>query len=141
MEAITHMRLRDRVEGTLPAGAGSVSLTGCPGVWLNTDADSSWITRIELNVVGDLLRVRVLGGGTADWGEFDAEAVYADGIHSAKCVAFRASFERGFMTAHLQGNLNLGLLVVAGFHVQAGDSGKSDYFLREFFYNQAGTTH
>jgi hypothetical protein len=140
METIRYMRLRDRVETTSSAASGSVSLTGFQGVWLNTDANSNWIGRIELEVVGDHLRVRVRGAGEGrpDWGRVDAEAVYADGIHSARGAAFRASVQRGSMTVLLQGNLNLGLLVVAGFHLETGDSPKSNYFRREFFYNQAG---
>jgi hypothetical protein len=49
-------------------------------------------------------------------------------------MAFRATYDFGFLETRLEANLSLGLLVIANLNTFRDDSGRSNYFSREFFY-------
>jgi hypothetical protein len=52
-------------------------------------------------------------------------------------MSFFVDFDFGGMISRFQGNVNLGLLVLAGFHDFKDGSARSNYFSREFFYSVA----
>ncbi len=60
-----------------------------------------------------------------------AVAVTFDGRQAA---AFSAVYDFGFEEVRLQANVKLGVLVVASFNRFRDESGRSNYFGREFFY-------
>jgi hypothetical protein len=134
--AVQAAREADRpVPGAAPAGPLDVS--PLLGTWVNTDPESAGIVRIEIAAAdqgGLVVGVRAAGQPSPrDWGEVRAETVYADGLQSARAVAFTARFDLDVLEVHLQANQNQGLLVVASFHRFKDGSGRADYFAREFY--------
>jgi hypothetical protein len=85
---------------------------------------------------GDVsIRVFAANGPTPrEWGDSAVEVVYAAGVHSPAAMAFVARYDFGFMETRLEANLSLGLLVIATFNTFRDNSGRSNYFAREFFY-------
>jgi hypothetical protein len=129
-----YARIQDRLAVDRP---GLTDLSWFPGTWLNTNRQGTGIAKVILSVFADSLRVRVFGagdGGLLDWGEVVASTIYTDSPASHRGMSFTAAYDLGFMECHLEGNLNLGLLVLASLNQFEDGSGRSDYFAREFFY-------
>ena len=106
------------------------------GTWLNTDCQARGIIRIAFNMRGDSFTAHAFGAcepSPCDWGETDA-ALFADTVASREQMNFSAFYDFGFMDAHLQGYIRQGVLVVATFSRFKDDSGRSNYFVKEFFY-------
>jgi len=98
------------------------------GDWRNTNPEPG-IARIVCEENGDG-RLRV----TADnWGTVVAP-VFAFEFDSDKAGAFLAVFDLGFEEVRMQANVKQGVLVVATFNAFKDDSGRSNYFNREFFH-------
>jgi hypothetical protein len=105
-----------------------IDLTPFLGRWRKTHEGPNWINSLEIRQDGGRLAVRVLGDtSAADWGESTTESLYAG--------AFIARFACDEFTTELQANVNLGLLVVAGFH--RFNDHRANLFTREFFYQEA----
>lgn len=129
-------RAYDDVEA--PLAAPPIDVTPLLGRWSKTNEGPQWIRRLEIARSGDGVAVHVWGDrppAPADWGTVTAEAIFANGILSSTGSAFIARFDCGDFTTELQGNANLGLLVVACFH--RFDDERADLFTREFFYLEA----
>ena len=80
--------------------------------------------------------MRVFGAGETepiDWGEFEVK-VFADHVDSPEGTKFSMVYEFGFMQVRMHGWVKLGVLVIAVFNLFTDDSGRSNYFDREFFY-------
>jgi hypothetical protein len=110
------------------------------GTWENTDPGSDGILRVVISEAPGGPVVRIFAAGAAgspdlvDWGEVPIETLFCDGPSSTRAMSFTARFDLGYLTSHLQGNQNLGLLVLASFNrFQEGGRG-SDYFSREFYH-------
>ncbi|PYP88383.1 MAG: hypothetical protein DMF61_07270 [Blastocatellia bacterium AA13] len=107
-----------------------------PGTWENTHSASRGIRKVVLRVNEDQLRVQIYGAGDqslCDWGEvgacfFDHQAC----VHEA--MAFTAFYDFDFMESQLLAHVKLGVLVIAKFDRFKDQSGRSNYFSREFFY-------
>jgi hypothetical protein len=129
------VREADRLDGAPPA-AGPLDVSPLLGIWTNTNPASRGIVRFVLGCRDGILTVRSFGAGSPerDWGEVEAERVYTDGIASRNVMSFTARYDFGFLECHLQANMNLGLLVVAGFNTFKDGSGRSSYFSREFYH-------
>lgn len=69
-----------------------------------------------------------------DWGEVEAQAIYGKSIQAQDGATFTAAYDFGFMETALGAIVNQGLLVVAFHSTFKDDSGRHDYFNREFFY-------
>jgi hypothetical protein len=128
--------------------------------WRNTNDATRGVAEIRCELRDDQFVVRVIAAGPegpVDWGEAVA-TLYADisstggGRAAADPVtdghptphyadlsatdagpAFLATYDHGFQRVHLQGRINLGLLVVAAFTTFTDDSGRADYYHREAF--------
>ncbi len=68
-----------------------------------------------------------------DWGRVPIGMLYKGSPGAAQASAFEAQFEFGPMTALLEANLSKGLLIIACLKTFRDDSGRSNYFVREFF--------
>ena len=126
----------------LPKGVHKTITTVDPtplvGTWLNTDKATPGIVKLILAVRDGSFVVRAFGAnGTTpyDWGEVDG-AVYSSGVDSDEGMAFTASYRFGFLETILAVYLKSGILVLDSFNAFDDDSGRSDYFSREFFYQQ-----
>lgn len=133
------LREHDRVD---VAGAGALDLTPFFGKWTKTnEVPGQWIERVEIQPDGDdSIRVQVWGADApspSDWGAVRADALFANAITSTTGSAFIARYDFGFMESELQGNVNLGLLVLAGYH-RFRDGRGADLFSREFYRREDG---
>ena len=120
---------RPRVE----AGANPTMLTG---TWINTNPRSRGIVSMEGRMDGNLLRIRIRGAahdGTVDWGE-TAAAVYHERNDEGLEQPFVAAYDFGTTRVALQGFLRQGVLVILAFTKFDDDSGRANYFSKEFFY-------
>ncbi|MEK6372207.1 MAG: hypothetical protein AABO58_05875 [Acidobacteriota bacterium] len=107
-----------------------ISLQPLTGRWLKTNDAPQWIRALDVRDDGGRLRVRVHGDAAPDdWGESEADEVYALSPDSHDAAAFVARFTLSEHEVDLEANVNLGLLVVAAF-----TRGTSNQFTREFFY-------
>ncbi len=136
MEAVKFAKTEDRVES--PKGNGSsLQLDALSGVWLNTNRTSRGIVRVVVTLHGPRIAVRVFGAGDpepCDWGEIEADFIYAGNISSHTAAGFTVSYHFDFSDVHLQANWNQGLLVLASFTSFKDGSDRSNYFSREFFH-------
>lgn len=134
-----YARTEDLLDGKLPTnGNGRLDPSPLLGTWLNTNGASNGIVKLSLTVKDGALAVQAFGADDptpTDWGEVKGE-VYAKSVDSHEGTAFRAVYDFGFMAAHLQANVKQGVLVVANFAQFKDDSGRANYFVREF-YSQA----
>ncbi|HEU4388484.1 MAG TPA: hypothetical protein VFV34_11850 [Blastocatellia bacterium] len=133
MHVLECMRAEEEVEIT---GRLEIDPSIYAGTWLTTNSETRGIVKMIVEPRGGHLMVRTFGACSpepCDWGE-TVGVVFADGALSAKALAFSASYDFGFMETHLQAKIKKGVLVVAGFNSFKDDSGRSNYFSREFFY-------
>ncbi len=108
------------------------------GHWYNTNPNSQAIQEVMLGTNNGQLTVQILGAvqpRPKDWGTVIGE-MFALQVDSRHAKAFRAYYDFGYMDVHLQANIKQGVLVVASFAQFKDDSGRSNYFHREFFYKR-----
>jgi hypothetical protein len=137
MEVLKFAKLEDRVEHPATQNGSILQLDALPGIWLNTNYDSGGIIKVVISIQGTVLKVRVFGAADpspCDWGEVDAEYIYANNISSQTAAGFTARYRFDHAEINLQANWNQGLLVLASFTSFKDGSGRSNYFSREFFH-------
>ena len=125
------VQICDRVE----AQGGDISRAALAGTWINSNLDTNSIARIKISEGNGKLQLQVFAmgpEGLIDWGTSDAQ-VFAGGPSSHAGAGFTCNYDFGFAEARLQAMIMKGLLVLAQFHVFKDDSGRADYFLREYF--------
>jgi hypothetical protein len=104
------------------------------GRWFNTNSHGRGIQEIAIDIDCDQVRLRVFsigGEGLCAWGTTQADLIYGSDVRAQTGMAFTARHDFGAFQTELQGNMNLGLLVVASFN-RTGALGY-DYFAREFY--------
>lgn len=124
-------QLCDRVE----TQRGEIDGSALVGAWINSNLDTNSIARVHISEASGKLELQVFAmgpDGLIDWGTAPAQ-VFAGGPSSRAGVGFTCTFDFGFAEARLQAMIMKGLLVLAQFHLFKDDSGRSDYFLREYF--------
>jgi len=130
------LRQADRIVSTAaPVRKPPLDLSGFPGIWKSSDAGTRGIPKLALEVRADGLSARVFGagdGGAIRWGEAALTGVYSDGVAASRGAGFSAHYDFGFMAAHLQGQLKLGVLVLGSYSSFRDGSGRRGYFSREF---------
>ena len=137
METIEHVRAKDR----LPA-RGPIDLAPMLGTWLNTNTASRGIVKVILSDDEGALVVHAFGAcdpAPCDWGPASEVVACAARPDSQKPMGFTARYDFGFLTMRLEANLSRGLLIIASFNTFHDDSGRSDFFSREFFFFQEAT--
>lgn len=105
------------------------------GDWRNTNTNGG-ISRIVCEESGAGLTVRAYGRALPhdrDWGPVEAP-VFAFEFDSTQAGAFLAIFDLGFEEVRMQANVKGGVLVVVTLNRFRDDSGRANYFNREFFY-------
>src|SRR5947209_7782501 len=104
------------------------------GRWINTNSHGRGIQEIVIDIEGDEVRLRAFSLGSealCAWGRTQADRIYGSDVRAERAMAFTARYDFGAFQTELQGNMNLGLLVVASFN-RIGSLGY-DYFAREFY--------
>lgn len=130
----------ERAEYSEAAQNGQITqLESLSGVWINTKRDSLGIVKVVIAIRNAKLVVRAFGAGDpepTDWGETEADHIYAGSISSRTAAGLTAWYHFDFSQIHLQANWNQGLLVLASFTSFTDGSRRSDYFSREFFHRE-----
>ena len=124
----------DRVK-TEPIRDRDISRGALAGNWINSNPDTSSITRVNVFEADGKLQLRAFAvgpDGPVDWGTTSAD-VFAAGPASRAGAGFAATFDLGFKEVRLQAMIMKGLLVLAQFHLFKDDSGRASYFLREYY--------
>ncbi|MEO8496298.1 MAG: hypothetical protein ABI614_14605 [Planctomycetota bacterium] len=134
--ALPYVKAGDRlVPGATPLTA-IVDLEPHFGTWRNTNRHTRSASHLEL--LRDSVGYLVHGFGIdapQDWGAVRAIA-FSDDVSSPRAAGFFADYDFKFMELRWAANFNKGLLIVAAFNRFNDDSGRSNYFTREFFYHE-----
>lgn len=112
-----------------------ISRTALLGTWINSNLETTSIARVKISEADGKLQLQVFAigpDGLIDWGPAPAH-VFAGGPASHAGAGFTCNYDFGFAEARLQAMIMKGLLVLAQFHVFKDDSGRADYFLREYY--------
>ena len=115
--------------------AGPIDIRAFPGTWINSNPDTNGIARTVMSEsLGDLLLQTYAIGpeGLIDWGTA-AVNVFASAPSSRVAAGFSCVYDFGFVETRLQGMIMKGLLVLAQLHSFKDESGRADYFVREYF--------
>jgi len=138
MESLKYMRAEDNLEADAARNDNSsIEMRPLLGTWINTNNQTRGIAKVVIEIKNNDLTINVFGAGTAgliDWGKAPIDIVYAANVRSRDAHSFSATYNFGFVEIHLQANLSLGLLVIAGLNSFRDGSARSNYFSREFFY-------
>ena len=118
------------------AVANSIRPEPLLGKWLNTNMDTRGVISATLARTGRQIVVRIITAGdpeSSDWGVTPADLFAAD-ASSTEAMAFSAFYDFGFMETQLQAHVRQGVLIIAKFDRFKDNSGRSNYFSKEFFY-------
>ncbi|HEY0726260.1 MAG TPA: hypothetical protein VGD41_20235 [Pyrinomonadaceae bacterium] len=131
-------QLSDRVETN--GSNASMDAQALPGVWINSNPNTSGIARMVMSEANGKLSLQVFAvgpDGPIDWGTTDVK-VFAGVPTSRVGAGFTCNFDFGFAETELQGMIMKGLLVLAQFHRFKDDSKRADFFVREYFALEHG---
>lgn len=131
MATLSCMRLDERMEARGPIAPESLL-----GTWLNTNSATQGITRAILASKGGQVALQIFADSNPEvmeWGEAVASLFTADSS-STEAMAFSAFYDFGLMETLLQGHVRQGVLIIAKFERFKDNSGRSNYFSKEFFY-------
>ena len=123
----------DRVENE--SVATPLDISNLVGVWINSNPDTNGIARMEFAEVDGKPSVRVdaIGpDGLIDWGSATVKLCAASPA-SRSTAGFTCTYDFGFAETQLQAMIMKGLIVLAQVHKFKDDSGRMDYFVREYF--------
>lgn len=131
-----YMRLLDRAN--VPMEPAQLSVAQLTRTWRHTDPQPHDLREVQIAGTAEALSIQCYGNGKNV--PLSSQAVQANVIFGANpssrdAVAFFAELDFGQMVSRYQGNVNLGLLVLAGFHDFKSSKAGSNYFSREFFYS------
>lgn len=132
-------QLADKVE-TAGVQTGSIDTSAFPGIWVNSNPDTSGIARLKMTQSNGNLSLQVFAigpEGLIDWGTEEV-SVFTSSPVSRTGAGFTCVFDFGFADTRLQGMIMKGLLVLAQFHRFKDDSQRVSYFLREYFALEHG---
>jgi len=127
-------QLADQVEID-PTQTDSIQTGAFPGSWINSNPDTNGIARLQMTQSDGKLLLQVFAMGPEaliDWGAEEV-SVFTSSPRSRVGAGFTCVFDFGFAETRLQGMIMKGLLVLAQFHRFKDDSGRVDYFVREYF--------
>src|SRR5262245_10022186 len=129
------MQFAQRSDRVADGAAGPIDVQALPGTWRNSNPDSNGIARIVVSETGGDLSLQVFAigqDGLIDWGPVSANVFTASPV-SRVAAGFTCVYDFGFVETRLQGMIMKGLLVLAQLHRFKDQSGRADYFVREYF--------
>ncbi|MFT4927439.1 MAG: hypothetical protein ACI8WB_003546 [Phenylobacterium sp.] len=112
------------------------------GQWTNTNVNSQGIGQFEIkqdstSPTGLVITVSSqTDDGLKNWGATPITTVFEDDINQLDDDAFIAEYQFDFLTVRLQGNTNLGLIIMTALNTFSDDSGRMNYFAREYYRRQ-----
>jgi hypothetical protein len=125
-------RLQDDV--MVQHGRRTLDSEALAGRWVNTNAHGRGVCEFQIDIDDGRVKLRpfsMAGKSFCAWGTAEADLICGSSADSTTAMSFTAPFEHGPYHAEFQGNVNLGLLVVASFNRVGGE--RYDYFGREFY--------
>ncbi len=135
MQAHPFSKLGDRLSDHAPQGEKPIDLTRRLGRWRNTFSQTQGIVEFTLEASDKGYLLRALGAGVeAPWDPMPAIPL-ASTVEGGEGVAFHIRYDVGFAEMFLAANMNKGLIIIAAYTFFKDDSGRADYFMREFFYH------
>jgi hypothetical protein len=140
MPLLSYSRREDHIDHSFSQPT-SMSLDSLLGTWVNTKPSGAGIAKFEISTGDGSPVLRIFGfglGSMIDWGRTPVETIYTKDAATAEPMAFQAWYDLGFMEVRVQGNFSLGLMVLACLNIFKDDSGRTNYFSREFFYRKQG---
>jgi hypothetical protein len=135
-QSLKYMRIDDELK--TDATGGPVDSSPLVGTWINTDKATGGIVKLILSQEGNSFFVQAFGAcapSPCDWGKVEGR-VYSSGVDSQEGMAFTARYDFGFMETSLAVYLKSGILVLDSFNTFKDGSRRSNYFSREFYYEQ-----
>lgn len=131
----------DRIPDDGPDRADPLDLGPLLGVWRNANHQTWGIAKVDLferdgRVWAHAWAADPRAGVTNDWGEAPLDGVYADGPLSSRVCAYRVRFDLGHARTHIQANMLHSVMVCAAFTTFTDDSGRANYFSREFLHRR-----
>ena len=134
MTKMQFAQICDLVE-TEPIRDREIDRSALIGNWINSNPDTSSIAQVKVFEADGKLQLQAFAvgaDGLIDWGRTIAD-VFAAGPTSRVGAGFAATFDLGFADVRLQAMIMKGLLVLAQFHLFKDDSGRTSYFMREYY--------
>jgi hypothetical protein len=134
-----YMRIQDRADALPSSSQLNVGLL--TKTWQHTDHQPHNLREVRIQGESEVLTIECFGTGATvplNSPAVQTSTIFAANPGSSEGMSFFAEFDFGHMVSRFQGNVNLGLLVLAGFHDFKDGSRRSNYFSREFFYSAAG---
>jgi hypothetical protein len=130
--------VRRQDDVTLPPGEPVLDAAPLAGRWINTNSASNGIAELLVEVPDNLAVLKPASRRDGDWrvwGEAPIGRLHGSDVRATAAAAFTAEIKVGACDIVLQGNVNLGLLVLASFNRRRDDAGRAtaDYFGREFY--------
>jgi hypothetical protein len=104
------------------------------GRWINTNAHGNGVQELTIDVDPGAVELHAVSAGrhgSCSWGTTRADLICGSDASARTGMSFTGRYDFGPHRIELQGNVNLGLLVVASFN-RVGPGGY-DYFAREFY--------
>jgi hypothetical protein len=127
--------MTDRGSETAKAVA-SVDLSHFLGNWVNTFRDTRSITRFVLaRATAGYTITTYVADGVEDLGAA-AVVPFAPNVDSRNADGFMAQYDFGFLEMSLAAYYAKGLIVVSQYTRFKDQSGRPDYFNREFFFKE-----
>jgi hypothetical protein len=134
IETLQYTRAAD-LPGTDAVPARAIDITPYLGRWVNTNRSSKGITSFTLAVREGRTFIHASAANAPfDWGEQEA-TLYSSGVEGSTTSAFNAVYGFGFAESFLAANLNAGLIIIAAYTRFNDESGRSNYFSREFYFH------
>lgn len=118
----------------------TLDLEPMKGLWRNSDPAAQGLSVICIESAGEGLAVAATAigpDGPTDWGSTDAATFACLDEGGKPSTSLLASFDFGFLRTDLQLRTPGGILVAACFNRFFDESGRLDYFTREFFYRRS----
>jgi hypothetical protein len=114
----------------------SVELSHFLGTWVNTFRDTRSITRFVLaQATAGYTITTYVSDGVGDLGTVEV-VPFAPNVDSRKADGFTAHYDFGFLEMSLAAYYAKGLIVVSQYTRFKDQSGRPDYFNREFFFKE-----
>ena len=123
----------DRVE--IEGVTESLDISNLAGVWINSNPDTNGIARMEFSLIEGKPSVRVEAispDGLIDWG-YAPLKLFASSPSSRTTAGFACTYDFGFAETQLQAMIMKGLIVLAQVHKFKDDSGRMNFFVREYY--------
>ncbi|MBR0774228.1 hypothetical protein JQ625_05230 [Bradyrhizobium diazoefficiens] len=125
---------QDRGPATVRIDRPGLDPAAMAGRWINTNAHSNGVQEFTIDIDSGAVEVRAVStaqDGLRAWGTSRADLICGADPGARTAMSFTGRYDFGAHQVELQGNVNLGLLVVASFN-RVGQGGY-DYFAREFY--------